>query len=58
MGVHFLASYNGCNIDKLTEIDHLRIAMNQAVTASGETILGTVKAYFPSQWIYKRVCSV
>jgi len=39
IGIHFLASYIGCQKD-LTDIDNLRITMRKAIEASGATILG------------------
>lgn len=45
VGVHFCASYVGCET-KMTNLDELKIAMKQAVEASGATILGQIDHIF------------
>lgn len=47
-GTHFLASYCGCDVDKLTNIDDLRLILNVSVLASGATILGNMDHVFKS----------
>ena len=50
VGVHFLASYVGCQ-NNLTDIESLRTAMTEAVNASGATILGMNEHIFKSNLV-------
>jgi len=49
VGIHFLASYVGCKKSHLVHIDGLRKAMENAVNASGATILNMVDHVFESK---------
>lgn len=46
-GVHFLASYNGCDLDALTDLERLPEVMLTAAKASGATVLNAVQHIFP-----------
>jgi S-adenosylmethionine/arginine decarboxylase-like enzyme len=45
-GIHFLASYCGCDQTKLTDIRSLQSILDLAVNASGATILGRIDHVF------------
>lgn len=47
-GVHFCASYLGCQKRTLSNIDELKLAMERAVASSGATILAKVDHVFES----------
>ena len=47
-GIHFLASYVGCGDKPLNNIEGLRAAMQNAVKASGATMLNNVDHVFDS----------
>ena len=46
-GKHFIASYTGCDVSALTEVDSLIAAMKEAVKKSGATILDSSSYVFP-----------
>jgi len=46
-GIHFIASYNGCDVAALTAVDSLIAAMKKAVEKSGATILDSGSFVFP-----------
>jgi len=46
-GVHFLASYNGCDEAALTNLKQLSSVMLEAARASGATILDSAEYVFP-----------
>lgn len=48
VGIHFVASYSGCDISELVNVDGLKNAMRLAVEASGATILGHADYIFKS----------
>ena len=50
-GKHFLASYLDCNPSALTNLDALLLAMDDAVKASGATILNRSEHIFPPSGI-------
>lgn len=45
-GKHFFASYLDCDLEALKDVDTLVAAMDEAVEASGATILGSKAHYF------------
>jgi S-adenosylmethionine decarboxylase proenzyme len=45
-GVHYIATYSGCDCEALTNLDGLREAMAEAVRASGATILDSADYVF------------
>lgn len=47
-GVHFLASYTGCNQQALENVEALEKVMQEATLASGATILKVASCIFPS----------
>lgn len=54
-GVHFIASYIGCQPDRISSPDALRIAMDNAVQASGATILNKVDHVFGPEGGYTSI---
>lgn len=46
-GVHFVASYSGCDSEALGNTEVLEQVMREAVIASGATILGEASYLFP-----------
>lgn len=46
-GKHFLGSYLDCDVEAISDVDGLLQAMNQAVEASGATILNMTPHVFP-----------
>lgn len=48
VGIHFVASYMGCDNLKLVDVENLKNAMYLAVEASGATILGQIDHIFKS----------
>lgn len=46
-GKHFVASYMGCDLRSLTDLEGLIEAMNEAVRSSGATILNMTPYVFP-----------
>ena len=46
-GKHFIASYAGCDIDALSNVEQLRLIMEEAAKQSGATILQTAYHVFP-----------
>lgn len=46
-GVHFLASYCGCDEEALSDVNRLTIVMNEAVEQCGATILDKSCKVFP-----------
>ena len=47
VGRHMMASYVGCDPDALRDFDALEMAMQQAVEASGATLLTSARHVFP-----------
>lgn len=47
VGRHLMASYVGCDPDALRDLDALEEAMQQAVEASGATLLNSARHVFP-----------
>lgn len=47
VGHHFVASYLGCDLEALTDLDSLEKTLEEAVIASGAKILSSTKHIFP-----------
>ncbi len=50
-GNHFLASYNGCDFQALTDLEKLPEALLEASRKSGATVLDSTKYIFPPHGI-------
>ncbi|MBU6384158.1 MAG: adenosylmethionine decarboxylase [Verrucomicrobia bacterium] len=46
-GKHFFASYLGCDVNQLSDVERLMQAMDRAVAASGATVLNQTFHRFP-----------
>lgn len=45
-GNHFIANYTGCNLEALEDVERLASVMEEAIRASGATILSTAQHRF------------
>ena len=46
MGHHFLASYGECDPEALVDLEHLEKTMEEAVKATGATVVASTKHFF------------